>query len=245
VLGDPHFKTWTGESYDFHGVCDLVLLKNDGFANNLGMKIHIRTTKMRKWSYVSVGAVRIGQDTLEVMGGRKENRFWVNGIKGSDKKTLSGYPFHFKQVNRKNRQFTIDIGEKEKILVGTWNSFVRIEFENVKSKQFEDSMGLMGSFSTGTRLARDNVTLLNDFNIFGQEWQVLDSEPKLFHDVKGPQHPKKCQIPSSLEMRRRLSEAKITKEDAKKACAHVSEAVMDLCVFDVMVTNDASTMGAY
>jgi len=222
-----------------------VLLKNDGFANGLGMEIHIRTTKMRKWSYVSVAAVRIGQDTLEAMGGTKENRFWVNGIKRSNKKTLSGYPFHFKQVNKKNRQFTINLGEEEKILVGTWNSFVRIEFENTKSKHFEDSMGLMGSFSTGTKLARDNATVLTDFNGFGQEWQVLDSEPKLFHDVKGPQHPKECQIPSSLEMRRRLSEAALTQEDAKKACAHVNQAVMELCVFDVMATNDALTVGAY
>jgi hypothetical protein len=43
VQGDPHFKTFGGEMYDFHGECDLVLLHNPEFNNNLGMDIHIRT----------------------------------------------------------------------------------------------------------------------------------------------------------------------------------------------------------
>merc|ERR1712151_735138 len=50
--GDPHFKLWDGKAYDFHGICDLVLLHNPEFNNGLGMDIHIRTKKMKHWSYI-------------------------------------------------------------------------------------------------------------------------------------------------------------------------------------------------
>jgi len=256
VQGDPHFKTWAGESYDFHGVCDLVLLRNNKFENGLGMDIHTRTSKMRSWSYVSVAAVRVGEDILEVMGGAKENNFWINGVLGEEMisnnndentliATISGYPIYFHQVNNKQRTFVIDLGEEEKIVIGTWNSFVRIQFENAKSEHFKGSVGLMGSFSEGIRLARDNITVLEDFNVFGQEWQVLQSERKLFHTIEGPQHPTKCAIPSSSEMRRILGESQITLLDAKKACVDVNKDVADLCVFDVMATNDEMAVGAY
>jgi len=257
VVGDPHFKTWAGKAYDFHGVCDLVLLKNDVFDNGLGMNIHMRTTKMRMWSYVSVAAIRIDKDILEVMGGAKENKFWINGIKGDtnigDSKkdktsfvtSLSKYPVYFNQVSKKQRKFEINLGEEEKIVIGTWNSFVRIQFEHPKSQHFEHSSGLLGSFSEGIKLARDNKTVLKDFNVFGQEWQVLGSEPKLFNTIKGPQHPHKCDIPSSFEMRRRLGESDLTLENAKKACRDVNNDVIDLCVFDLVATNDISMVGAY
>jgi len=256
VQGDPHFKTWTGESYDFHGVCDLVLLSNNKFENGLGIDIHTRTTKMRMWSYVSVAAIRIGEDILEVVGGEKEKNFWLNGVLGeeetsntSEKNTaiasISSYPIYFHKESKKQRTFKIDLGEEEEIVIGTWHSFIRIQFNNAKSKHFEGSVGLMGSFSKGIRLARDNVTVLEDFNVFGQEWQVLQSEKKLFRTVKGPQHPVKCSIPSSFDMRRRLEESQITLSDAKKACADVQKDVIDLCVFDIMATNDKKVVGAY
>jgi len=139
----------------------------------------------------------------------------------------------------------INLGEEEKIVIGTWNVFVRIQFEHAKSKHFESSSGLMGSFSGSIKLARDNKTVLEDFNVFGQAWQVLRSEPKLFHTIKGPQHPHKCDIPSDIEMRRRLAESDLTLKEAKKACKNVNNDVFDLCVFDLMATNDVSMVGAY
>ena len=39
----PHFKTWTGEKYDYHCECDLVALKNPNSSNRLGMDVHICT----------------------------------------------------------------------------------------------------------------------------------------------------------------------------------------------------------
>ena len=88
VFGDPHFKTWAGEFYDFHGVCDLVLIKNPEFKNGLGMHIHLRTTRTRMWSYVSSAAIRIGEDILEVIGGPEEKKLLPEALKLIEPATL-------------------------------------------------------------------------------------------------------------------------------------------------------------
>ena len=41
--GDPHFETFGGFKYDFHGGCDLDLYQNPEFANGLGLNVQIRT----------------------------------------------------------------------------------------------------------------------------------------------------------------------------------------------------------
>ena len=89
------------------------------------------------------------------------------------------------------------------------------------------------------------VTVIEDLNEFGQEWQVLSAEPKLFHNLEGPQHPQRCTIPVSKDMRRRLRESSISQEEAETACARVDESNRDLCVFDVLATNDLGVAGAY
>eukprot|EP00980_Cylindrotheca_fusiformis_P008662 scaffold1848_cov111-Cylindrotheca_fusiformis.AAC.3 len=41
--GDPHFITWKGEHFEYHGQCDMVLTQDSEFANGLGLDVHIRT----------------------------------------------------------------------------------------------------------------------------------------------------------------------------------------------------------
>merc|ERR1711935_1288174 len=50
--GDPHFITWSGGRFDFHGICDLVLVSTRNFYNTLGMDVHIRTERTRNWSFI-------------------------------------------------------------------------------------------------------------------------------------------------------------------------------------------------
>lgn len=257
VEGDPHFKTWAGEKYDFHGICDLVWLKNPEFKNGLGMDIHMRTARMGMWSYVSNAAIRIGEDIFEIVGGEVEKNFWINGVAKETAdiintelqmavaSTISGFPIYFKETSSKQREFVIDLGESELIVFKTWKSFVSVQVQKARHNDFKNSVGLAGSFPKGTKLARDNISVLDDVDAFGQEWQVLASEKNLFHDIVGPQHPEHCEIPSHVEMRRRLLESIVTVERAEKACANVDKDAMDLCVFDVMATNDELTAGAY
>merc|ERR1712021_232660 len=151
---------------------------------------------------------------------------------------FSGYPIIYSKKNKNQQTFRLNLGSLEAIVIKTWNSFVSVHFE--------DSAGLMGSFPDGVFLARDNLTIIDDANRFGQEWQVMETEKILFHQVQGPQQPlKKCEIPSNLNMRRRLGEKAITEEKAKSACIGVEANSIDLCIFDVMSTRNLSTAGAY
>ena len=96
--------------------------------------------------------------------------------------------------------------------------------------------------------ARDGVTILDDPNEFGQQWQVLESEPMLFHSVEGVQHPTECAMPDpnlSEKKRRRLGESAISPEEAVQACTHVGELEFDACIFDVLATNDKGIARAY
>jgi len=246
AYGDPHIKTWDGELFDFHGVCDLVLVSNPGFDNGVGLDIHIRTKKTREWSYVDSAAVRIGDNILEVRGGKK-SALWINGIQGNgktDELTISDYSIKHQHINENSEKFVIDLGDDECIIFKTWNSFVSIKIENPKQNNFVGSVGLMGSFPTGLKIGREN-SIIDDINTFGQEWQVLSTEKNLFHDIEGPQHPQHCEIPSSAEMRRRLAASLMTVEEAEKACIGADSEDKELCIFDVMATNDLSSAGAY
>merc|ERR1712232_1241994 len=131
--GDPHIKTWDGETYDFHGICDLILLHNPEFYDGLGMDIHIRTKKTRHWSYISNVVSRIGDDTFEVMAKRKHNYYWINFVAGEEltkemtlPTTISSFPIHYKRVNSQKLEYIIDLGSGEKIKIQTWNDFVRV-----------------------------------------------------------------------------------------------------------------------
>jgi len=246
VYGDPHIKTWIGEQFDFHGICDLVLVSIAEFGKGAGLDVHIRTKKMRQWSYVNSAAVRIGRDILEVRGGEK-SRFWINGIEGNgntDKLSISEYPIQYHPISKNSEKLIIDLGNGEGIVIKTWNNFVSVKVENPKKDNFVGSVGLMGSFPEGTKIGREN-SIIEDTNVFGQEWQVLSSEQNLFHNIEGPQHPQHCEIPSSKEMRRRLAGSLVTVEDAGNACVEAGIEDEELCIFDVMATNDQSSAGAY
>jgi hypothetical protein len=250
VTGDPHIEMWSGMKFDFHGVCDLVLLQNPDFDKKLGMDIHVRTEQLKQFSYVSSAVLRIGDDTLEVMGGNEDNLYWINqqanknlddGIVGF----LSGYPVFYKKVNSKQYEFTVKIGGKKSIVITTFKKFVRVSIRGATEESFGTSRGLLGSYGSGKMLARDSSMVLEDPNAFGQEWQVLPSEDMIFHDLSGPQAPEKCNIPLASTLRRRLGESEISEEEAEFACARVSLEDFDMCVFDVMATGDKDVVGAY
>jgi len=246
-------KNWDGEQYDFHGVCDLVLVHNPEFRNGLGMDIHMRTKKTLKYfSYINSAVLRIGDSTFEVMAKAKENHYWVDGVAGEkvsgDKllpATISGFPIHFRQLSPRELEYTVIMGE-EKIVFSTWNEMVRIDIVNPSMENFVSSVGLMGTFTDSLKMARDNSTIMEDLNDFGQEWQVLASEAKLFHNVDGPQSPSPCDIPSATDLRRHLAKSEVSREAAEAACAGVKNLEeFDLCVFDVIATSDVHIAGAY
>jgi cysteine-rich repeat protein len=246
--GDPHFKTWHGKHFDFHGVCDLVLLQNKEFESGLGLDVHIRTHMRRDMSYISSVALRMGADVLEV---ESQGVYYLNGVAGADLPSeLSGFQFLHTQPTAKQHVFDIHLGGRERIKIKTYKDFVSVSFEQGQGKHFAKSAGLMGDFEMGHMVARDGKTIIDDANAFGQEWQVLDTEYSLFQTVRFPQHPSVCTMPTPVQasqLRRRLSEKSNEAElAAVKACEHWGEGKDD-CVFDVLATGDLEMAvgGAY
>jgi hypothetical protein len=246
--GDPHFKTWRGQRFDFHGECDLVLIKTDKFGPGLGLDVHIRTKMRRDISYISSAVLRIGSDVLEV---ESQGVYWWNGVAGAALPAeFSGFAFSHTQPTDKQHVFEVHVDVHERIKLKTYKDFVSVLIEKGKSEHFLDSVGLMGDFTMGRMLARDGNTILDDPNAFGQEWQVLETEPILFNTVRLPQHPNVCTMPTpkqASQLQRRLSEASsVDQLAAEKACEHWGEG-KDACVFDVLATGDLemAVAGAY
>jgi hypothetical protein len=246
--GDPHFKTWRGQHFDYHGECDLVLLRSSEFGSGLGLDVHIRTKFRRDMSYISSAVLRIGSDVLEV---ESQGVYYLNGVAGAAlPDEFSGFTFSHTQPTGKQHLFEVDLGGGEKINVKTYKDFVSVLIEEGQLKNFGDSVGLMGDFEQGRMIARDGTTVLDDANAFGQEWQVLETEPTLFQTLRLPQHPMECTLPTPMlasQLRRRLAESSSVDElAAEKACAHWGEGKDD-CVFDVLATGDLemAMVGAY
>jgi len=253
--GDPHFTTWRNEHYEYHGQCDLVMLKDDKFADGLGIDVHIRTKLVRFWSYIKSVAIRIGNDILEIEGSGDihdpRNHYWINFEYQADIDKIGGFPIkHEKFTVNWKRSWTIDLGpkyENQSIVIEIYKEFIRVRF-NGGSDSFGTSVGLMGDYYSGKTLARDGHTVLNDFTELGHEWQVMPSEPKLFHELSHPQFPKKCLEPEDPhgERHRRLEESSITIEQAEEACESLEDPLSRKdCVYDILATQDIDMVGAF
>ena len=85
----------------------------------------------------------------------------------------------------------------------------RLEIQNLSSSKISERLSIlivayilpmmviklkMGTFSAGDHLlGRDGVNdMSKNLNDYGEEWQVRDTEPKLFQDQRAPQYPDRC-----------------------------------------------------
>jgi hypothetical protein len=242
--GEPHFKTWRGQRFDYHGECDIILLQSSTFESGLGLDVNIRTQIRHDFSYIASAALRIGTDVLEVLSG---GVYYLNGVvDAAMPNAISGFTVSHRQPSDHQHDFVVDLGEGQGLYIKTYKHFVSVMIDKGQSTHFGDSIGLMGDFEMGQMLSRDGETVLNDPNTFGQEWQVLDTEPKLFQAFRLPQHPQVCTLPppkTVSRLRRRLLESSIEVLAAEEACAHWGEGKDD-CIFDVLATGDLEMAAA-
>lgn len=242
--GDPHFKTWNGDKYDYHGECDLVLLDHPDFMNGLGMAVHIRTTRVKHFSFIEKIAVQIGADVLEF--DNDVTNFLINGTPvGPNKKhhkTLLGKFI----VRRDPTALSIRLNDNgsakshnhlgAKIdLIARKNGFPAVIVDGGGTDVFAGSLGLLGETSSGKKIARDGLTEMNDpdATAFALEWQVRDTEPMLFKEARYPQFPDTCTPPEAFKGEH--SAEKLA--EAEAACEHWKEDKDD-CVFDVLAVGD-------
>jgi hypothetical protein len=247
--GDPHFKAWRGQHYDFHGACDLIFLQSKEFESGMGLDVHIRTKIRGHMSYISSAVIRIGTNVLEV---ESQGVYYLNGAANAELPSeFSGFEFLHTQPTDKQHVFEVHLGGRERVKLKTYKDFVSVVIEQGLSKHFGKSVGLMGDFGMGHMIARDGKTVLDDAIAFGQEWQVLDTEPTLFQKTRFPQHPEKCTMPTpkatNISRRRLLETSSLDELAAEKACEHWGEQGKDDCVFDVLTTGDLemAVIGAY
>merc|ERR1712238_599140 len=96
--------TWSGGRFDFHGICDLVLVSIRNFCNSLGLDVHIRTKRTKNWSFISALVIRIGKNVLEI-NGKDGGMYMLNGEvqEGNNniKLMFSGYPLFVTKKNKK------------------------------------------------------------------------------------------------------------------------------------------------
>jgi hypothetical protein len=277
--GDPHFKvrgerlyavcfatrsanitslvilaqTFGGEFFDFHGECDLVLLKNPLFKDGLGMEIHIRTKITDWWSSVQAAVIQIGDDTLEIQAGNLDRFLWVNGVENEDpvegkvyKTQIAGFLVRYKKLGPGVEAFIYLDGPKEVVMLKTFKDFVRVDIDWKESENYYGASGLLGSYDLkGQRVGRDGRTYMANHDAFGQEWQVNTEDPLLFHSYEGAVlPPNKCIMPEdnsvqAARRKRRLAESNLTREAIEKACGHLhSAAEREGCEFDVIATQD-------
>jgi len=248
---DPHFVTWYGNHYSYHGACDLVLVQNPKFASGKGLDLHVRTEHMMNgaFSFISNAALRIGKDVFEVAN---DGSYYLNGEKNALlPATLAGFlltKYVGEMCKGKNNDkcsevtsFNVALASKDAIRFKVASNMVHVDVKGT-SATFTGSSGLMGTYPSEHhgKIARDGVTVLREPNVFAEEWQVREHEPKLFQKCRYPQYPETC-IPavSPLNTERRLreedSEARVA---AEEACSHVIGAEWEFCVFDVLATGD-------
>jgi hypothetical protein len=265
---DPHFRTFDNKMFSYHGQCDLLLMRSKLFDDEKGLTVYVRTTRVdnysgASYSFISAAAVQIGRTVLEIssddgrvlVDGSPYQQMFSNAARDNEDENASIIPFAGYMLKRstkgaQGRITVFDLNlENGKMITIRNNSKSKMLFIDVKG-YFEDSEGLLGAPPGKGKglLSRDKkLDMTGNWNSFGEEWQVLDTEPALFQEKRTPQYPQGCVYEATFKknkhLRRRLlmdfpDDAVTFESDARKACAKSIGQMMQFCVDDVMATGD-------
>jgi hypothetical protein len=105
--------------------------------------------------------------------------------------------------------------------------------------------GMLGTRGRSGLIGRDGETVMESGNAMGDEWQVRDTDAKLFHTARAPQYPDKCIMPEPEEGTRRLGEEKALRRLAMEACSNKSPTSLEFCIFDVIQMEDEAAADMY
>jgi hypothetical protein len=204
------------------------------------MTIQVRTTRIKYFSYIEKIAIKIGGDVLEFANDVANVK--LNGVvaapkPGKMKIFMAGKyeVVRFKKsviirLDKENHDaLTYSKANHTKIdLIARKIGWPSIKINSGAHGMFEGSVGLLGEYSTGKKLARDGAGEMNDEDptAYALEWQVRDTEP---------QYPAQCRPPEKI-MGNRLGISHM-KEAAEKVCAAWKEDKED-CIFDVIASRD-------
>eukprot|EP00977_Amphora_coffeiformis_P005176 scaffold1112_cov92-Amphora_coffeaeformis.AAC.12 len=245
--GDPHFQRWGQEHSTFHGECDLVMVHSDDFHDGAGFDLHARTTIETYFSYIETAALRVDEHTVEF----HKDHFYLNGVKllpsdlpltfgGSKSYTISVPEIPSGKNPKFYQLYNVDLHQDSTVLFRFYKQYLTINMSG-HSKDFHDAVGLLGTYGTGAMLDRDGK-MVDSFDQLGFEWQVNPTDPKLFTENpdRAPQLPfEMCRLPTGGRTQRRHLRGDTQRVAvAQEACAHVRGSDFELCVDDVLMTED-------
>ena len=245
--GDPHFKLFSGKSFDFHGHCDLLLLESPTVADGAGLSIQVRSSPYKEiFSYISEAAIQIGDRVLTIGHGGQHAIDGVPQIVGKTEAMvlddLHQYPVE-SSVSKKGRHvYKIHLSHgphgKEEIDIREFKKWITVTLLHPSAANLGKSQGLLGRFPDGAMLGRDGKTVHTSYDDFGQDWQVPPDKSLL---GPGPFLDSSCAPLQALKDRRkrgrRLGESSITRAQAMEVCKHWGNQMED-CINDVQISED-------
>jgi von Willebrand factor type D domain len=246
-FGDPHFLTYDGTPFSYHGKCDLVMAHSESFGNGLGLRVHGRTELVDDWSRIRNAAVQIGQDTVELSN---KGVIYLNGVDVSDEglqgAALAGSYNITKAVKMLNNIPKTEVivllneGHREKIKFSLFKNIINV---HVGDTEEDDFQGMLGHKTLDGLVGRNQVAL-DDPTHMGTHWQVRQDEPMIFAEVTSPQHPEECVLPAVDG--RRLRRTQQQQRRAAEACTGIRDPTMArFCLQDVMLSGDVDMTHFY
>ena len=219
------------------------MARSSSFGSGIGLELHARTEIVAGWSLISNAALRIGKDIVELAN---DGSIYFNGKAMKDAAiTMAGKFKVSKAVETlgdisTNEQIilTVDLGNDQNIRIALFKKMISVQV----NASLLDTEGMLGHQGTSGMIGRER-TLLTDANEMGAQWQVTDVEPMLFHEIRAPQYPERCILPSVDS--RRLAHSEENQKMAATACAGVGEAMREFCLADVLLTGDADLAHGY
>jgi len=247
--GDPHFKLFSGQSFDFHGHCDLLLLESPSVAGGAGLSVQVRSSPYKEiFSYISEAAVQVGNAVLTIGAGGQHT---INGVPQVVGETASlvvdkahVFPVQSSATWKGRRVYKIHLGDgpdgKEELIIREFKNWITVTFFHPSASNLGSSRGLLGHFPDGAMLGRDGKTIHTSYDAFGQDWQVPPGESLL-----GPGPFSASCVPLQAQKRRlrRLEEASIAREQAMTVCKHWGDQMED-CINDVQISGDLEMANA-
>jgi von Willebrand factor type D domain len=239
--------TYDGTGYTYHGKCDMVMARSTNLHNTgLTLDVNARTSIQGDWSYISNVATRIGEDVLEITS---SGTHYFNGVEGTEFPLEIGGRYVATRVERTlesgdiRTEYTIDLmihsddhTSGDLIRISSFKEMLSVTVDAM----LHDTYGMLGITGKDGMIGRDLQTVINDSNIMGAQWQVNNTEPMLFHEIRAPQYPEACQLPKVDSRRRLRAESGESMRRAQEACAGVEENMRDFCIHDVRQTGDSS-----
>lgn len=181
VAGDPHYVTWSGHKYDFHGECDTVMLHHPHFAQGKGLYIHTRTTRQGFFSFVEAAAVKIGPDVIEV---NNQGQFWFNGTAhepASLPADVAGYPLtRLVRSNGDKITYRIELDNEHHIDIQVFHHMLTVNPGN--RHLLAGATGMLGDLGSGVGKHASLASHTKDPAVIQHLMQPLRKFFK--HDVK-------------------------------------------------------------